>query len=461
MPENPASILKEVREREQRREKPPEPAGAVQPPQINRQPQRVEPPPVFGLREPRKERQEDKGWWRERAQQIKGKLEDGWEGAQEAAAAVKNKYNELNPPPSEEEKEKRRKKRIRNLAWVDAIGVGIEAAVIARRSGLKKANQQQAQITPTPEGIFGGGDTPEDRSANYRQMTLGRVGFGSSGYSLDIKDPPMFINKDFVEMAAKFGVGFLLPSGYDNDGNKTGEVSEAVVNNWANVLNLEPAEVRQNYVAWRNNPQEFVAILQQHGASQTVVNFLSKADELKKNDATPETWLDRNTELQQWWQQNSAAIGKTEAKKGISSVAKVRWEKEVRIQTAGKFNEIAGRVNMETMGAVNQMLGSMETLINMPINTTAMHEAAAVDVAEFYQQGLQKPPLANTGIPFVLTGLILLRAGPSWPKAVIAEASQRLENVYYWMKLGQAERAIRDLAVLGKQVWQRVARRKN
>lgn len=354
-------------------------------------------------------------------------------------------------------------KKPKKLAKVWKVRGVIGSGVVALGGvGVWLYNKKRFErvLKEAKEEVSGGaGNEPvqviQNQYADFDFRQIGNIGLERTGIDLkNLSNPKKLIGKPFLRMAAKFGDDFLVPPVIGADGRVVQEVSEAVVSNWVNGLNLNPTEAanfRQNYVFYRTHPQEFGQFLLQYGASPTVVNFLSKAEELKTQDSDLNTWYggpgnpsDRYERLQQWLQENTTiAIGKIEQ------------------EGKSKFNELAGIVDMETGGAVEQMLGPLETLPNMSINTTAMHEAVAVDMAEFYQHELQKPHLANTGLPLILTGLFLLRVGSAWPREVIAKADKNLKDIYYWFKLGQHERAIRDLAVLGKQAWERVTGKKD
>lgn len=186
-------------------------------------------------------------------------------------------------------------------------------------------------------------------------------------------------------------------------------------------------------------------------ANSPILRFDQFAIITYNTDSDKNTWDDRYELLKGWEPVEIQALQSQIKTKNLETWAR----------NDNKFNELVGIVDMETERAMGQMLGPLETLANMPIDTTAMHEAAAADMAEFYQHESQKPLLANTGLPLVLTGLFLLRVGPAWPREVIAKASKRLGNIYYWFKLGQPERVMRDLMVLGKQAWERVAGKKD
>ncbi|MBU1323093.1 hypothetical protein KKE48_00235 [Patescibacteria group bacterium] len=358
-------------------------------------------------------------------------------------------------------------------AWgiVGAVGGTLTLAGAAAGAIYNKRSFDRALKDAEEEVTGGAGNEPiqvtQNQYADYNFKQIGNIGLERTGIHLkDLSDPRALINKPFLRLAAKFGDDFLAPPVVDKDGKVVLEVSEAVVANWIEALNLNSAaaaDFRQKYVHYRTHPDEFGQFLLENGASPIVVDFLSKAEELKLQDADPATWLsndpsnpDRYEKLQQWLQGKGIVIGKIEGKTDLPKVAEVKRGDEVGVVDETRINELVVWADAKTDGSVGQMLGPMETLINMPIGTTAMHEAAAVDMAEFYQHESQKPLLANTGLPLVLTGLFLLRVGPSWPKEVIAKASERLEDVYYWFKLGQPERAMRNLMVLGKQAWDRV-----
>ena len=314
------------------------------------------------------------------------------------------------------------------------------------------------------EEVTGGaGNEPiqviQNQYADYDFRQIGNIGLERTGIHLkDLSDPRALINKPFLRLAAKFGDDFLVPSIVNAEGNLVQEVSDAVVTDWVNGLKLntaEAADFRQNYVFYQTHPQEFGQFLLKHGALPTVVDFLSKAEELKTQDSDPVSWFggagnpqDRYEKLQEWLMENNIIISKIERKVEKNIVFK-----------ENDFQEVADLVCRNLGVDYGEIGGPLETLSCMPIDTTKMHEEVGVD---YYASAYNfKPSIDKSGLSYAVLGLFLLRVGPSWPKEVIAKASERLEDVYYWFKLGQPERVMRNLMVLGKQAWDRVTGKKD
>ncbi|MDZ7586561.1 MAG: hypothetical protein U0946_02295 [Patescibacteria group bacterium] len=367
-------------------------------------------------------------------------MSEGIEGVKEwlvkTVGPVKEKYEQLNPPLSKAEKTKQRKKRKKALAWIGATGVGVGGIIIAKRIGMKEVERVQAEATPTTESPLGGGNTLEDNSANYHYITIGRVGFQNSGYSLDINNPQTFISKEFVEMGAKFGGDFLLPPGYNDHGEITGQVSEAVVNDWAKVLNVDPTEIRQNYVYWQTYPEEFRQFLLKHGVSQTVVDFLAKLEELETEDADKASWFggpgnppDRYEKLQEWLKEKGIIIGK------IETGNKLSWD---WVESTSNIAEKIGVNPQDVLGltatlrAEGQYGGSVDWQLKAV-------EGAAQAIPDILQSGFVATN-ADWATSYILVGLMAVGAGIR-PAAILKD----------WVAMQGQE--LRDkLAIVGKEI---------
>ncbi|MFH0942707.1 MAG: hypothetical protein V1810_00890 [Candidatus Beckwithbacteria bacterium] len=292
-----------------------------------------------------------------------------------------------NPKRESSPAQERRQKAKRNSKIISATLLGGTALAVASQviKGSREGQEIRQETTLTPNAFGDGSESSQEQItqnqyADYDFMQIGNIGLERTGINLEnLDNPETLINKPFLRLVAKFGDDFLIPPEVSLDGKIIQEVSEAVVADWVNALHLnseEAADFRGNYVFYRTHSEEFGKFLLEHGASQTIVDLLLKAEELKTQDTDPASWYggagnpsDRYEKLQQWLLGEGIVIGKTEGKMVLPRAAKVKWGNEVRIPRGelGLQQEmIANSYLVETAGSfginAQEVLGNMATL---------------------------------------------------------------------------------------------------
>jgi hypothetical protein len=241
----------------------------------------------------------------------------------EQPEAVKEEQKKTKKEKSTLVKPKETGKKIGKWA---AIGSGIAVAGgvigwgISRLKFDHKVQEkiEETGIDPNQEPIEAQRKIATDQTNQFDFNQFGRIGLKQSDIDLSQISNPEIISPVFLRMSAEFGDDWLLPPAINENGQVTGPISEASFNDWVNALQLDPAaaaEFKINYPIYRENQQLFSQFLLNHGASQRLVDFLSKAEELKIQDTDVNTWQgtvetpDRYELLEQWLNQHSSIEG--------------------------------------------------------------------------------------------------------------------------------------------------------
>lgn len=194
-------------------------------------------------------------------------------------------------------------------------------------------------------------------------------------------------------------------------------------------------EVLDNWIVWHNDQQSFLNFLQTHGANQKVVNFWQCTLNLTQNDQKEETWIDRMPGVQA-----CAVKAKT--------MLPLEQQKNLKEPRAGFFDIGVDAIRMAG-GDPAEGLGLLETAATVPFDLENTIEMRGQDLAEIYLPKTSQ--LENSPLSLVMAGLFLVRIGPTLPKKLIAGLNDGVENVYFWFKLSQGSKMMRDLVILGRK----------
>ena len=354
----------------------------------------------------------------------------------------------------------------KTVGWLLKVGVPITVICGGLTELVLILSKRFGGVLEKPEKMFGFTTTEEAQNYHLDNVKFDLSQSGMEAIHIGGLDGDTHIDSsEVINFTARNGGPSWMLNTVDL-GLKPA-ISEKVFGEITSQLKLDSmgqAELRQIWATYLSNPQEFnnntfINFLQAHGASQSTVSFYQCSLDVFTNDNDKNTWEDRVDGVKTCAIEAKSSI-QTESRRDEQPTVGLIENKENGFSEAAYFKDLAERVNIETGGAVGAILGPLETFSNMQIDTTDMQAMVAVDMAEYYVNSIPKPQLTSGGLPLILTGLLLLRVGPSWPKEVISQVSKRAENVYYWLKLGQPERAMRDLAVLGKQAWDKVVNKK-
>ncbi len=344
-------------------------------------------------------------------------------------------------------------KRYSSRGVVGAAGTAIIAGAIRGLALLGKGVVEKAGIDTNQDPIEAERKIATDQTNKFDFQQIARVGLDQSDIHLNQISDPEIINQVFLRMSADYGNDWLLPPAMDEAGNIIGPVSEAAYNDWVTALQLDPAaaaEFKGNYKTFRDNPQLFSKFLLNHGASQRLVDFLLKADELKIQDKEPDTWQgttenpDRYEFLQQWLNQHSSIKERGKTELNVS----VEQQKQLNEPRADFYNIGTDAIRM-ARGDPAEGLGFLETAAMIPFGLDNTIEMRGQDLAEIYFP--KTGQLENSPLSLVMAGLFLVRIGPNLPKKLIAGLNEGVENIYFWFKLGQGSKMMRELAILGKK----------
>jgi len=228
-------------------------------------------------------------------------------------------------------------------------------------------------------------------------------------------------------------------------------INEVVFEDISTQLSLDQAgqvELRKIWSQYLDNPDTFdqnifLNFLQQYGANPQVIEFYRYAMELKIQ--YPDTWQDRVEPLKNWEPkqempmdihgENELAAEEVEPNENYFSTAEMAFKKI----GSGDFGEA---------------MGIIETAVRTDYSSPEFQTALALDIADLPDT---KPQMSGfSPLPLVLTGIFLLRISPrigllSIPRKSIEAISDGINNAYYWFRMGQASRVVRDLMVIGSQ----------
>lgn len=380
-------------------------------------------------------------------------IADGIMSRREKKMARRGAQGALNRIEQSVPKKKERGKRLRNRLMAAGLGIpiGLVAKTIIDAAHKKKEVGVTTMLDPKPY---------EEQEANFNKTNFtlySQEGMESS--QLDIKgiNSPDHINEAPYSLygtpvynltAESGGPGWILPVA-EKDGKEIipeimPENADFLAEQLASQLTgTSKQEILDNWVAWHKDQQAFLNFLQTHGANSTVVNFYQCSINVYNQDTDKSTWKDRLAGVQ------ACAV---KAKTELIPNEEVEQKEVAR---GDNFYDIANEAIIKIGGDPGEILGQVETASLMPIdiyNTTAM---VGEDLAEVNNpKGLL---LESNATGLVVAALFLLKIGPMLPKAILADLSNGIEGVYYWFKMGEAEKMVRDLAVLGKKLAQKTA----
>ncbi len=351
--------------------------------------------------------------------------------------------------------ERKKKWRNRFIAAILGIPTGLVGKMIIDAARKKKEVGTTTVLGPKEF---------EEQQENFDDTNLNlysREGMKSSQLDISGINSPDHLNEapyslygtPVYNLTAKFGPSWLLAYTIDDNGKETEkEISQVAFKDMVDQLGLQnnpqgQQVLRENWVAAHDNPQ--IALNLINGtlipgttANQQVVNFYKCSLDVYNKD-TDKTWQERLPKVEA-----CAAESKNLSTPTPQVEAEIDNRTEVNYDS---FVNLAEYVLGKSGGNI-ESLGALETAANTPIDVNMNTTALALDVADLYHESNGPLESGFNPLPMVLSGLLLLRVGPRWPKDLMAGASKIIEDTYYWFKLRQGEKVMRNLMVLGQKL---------
>lgn len=252
-------------------------------------------------------------------------------------------------------------------------------------------------------------------------------------------------------VAAAGGPNWMLPVVKGEDGNfhPVGTADMLAGQLAGQLNNVTKQEILDNWMKWNNDQLDFLNFLSSHGANQQVVNNYQCAINVAKSDTSPDTWTDRLDDTRACLIQGQGNLTPINTNNEVNArrVTKVEQQKFPNEPRADFYNIGTEAIRMAG-GDPAEGLGFLETAAATPFNLDNTVEMKGQDLTEIYLP--KTGQLENGPLSLVMAGLFLVRFGPNLPKKLIADLNEGIENIYFWFKLGQGSKMMRDLVILGK-----------